>query len=136
MVRGLPQVAVGGDKAWNDPISMRVEHLRCAQGSGRVACGNSHNGSIFGNDEIAREGIALLGSHGKEACIPNQKLGRGGKKSGGRADGRGNQQSEENRQPPDDFGRIVCSRSSRWRGTHTLRLASWNHVARGVLHGG
>jgi hypothetical protein len=82
-------MAVGGNEAWNDPISMRVEYLCCTQARRGIACGNGDNGSIFSNDQIAHKWFALLGSHGKQACVLDQQLGQPAKNREGRAEGKG-----------------------------------------------
>src|SRR5271170_3974101 len=85
-IGGLPKMTVGGDKARDDPFSMRIKHLVGSYASRRITCTHREDRSIVSNDKIARERIALLKSHRKDTGIPDQKLSRCGDKSGRNAD--------------------------------------------------
>src|ERR1700761_699348 len=94
MVCRLPKVAMCGDEAGNDPISMCVEYLRCTEIGRWIAGSDGNNGSIVRNYQVAHEGIVLLGSHRKEPRIFYQQFGGGGEKSAWITDGKGKKQDE------------------------------------------
>ena len=58
-VGALPEMAVRGDEAGDDPVIVGVVDGCCVEAGGRVACGYGLEGSVVRDDEIAVEGSAL-----------------------------------------------------------------------------
>src|SRR5271166_3277530 len=85
-IGSLPKVAVGGNEARNDPLSVRIKYLVGSYAGRRITWAHCENRSVCSNDKIAREWIALLRSHRKDASIFDQKLSRCGDESGWKAD--------------------------------------------------
>ena len=53
---------------------MRIQYLTRGDVSWRIARTHYGDGSIFSDNQIAREGIATLRSHREDVRVPDQKL--------------------------------------------------------------
>ena len=71
---------------------MGVDGLFRVEAGRRIAGRNRSNRAIFGDHQITREWIPLLGCHREETCILDHQLGGSSQQTGGRtADGDQNQ---------------------------------------------
>ena len=72
---GLPEMAVRGEKAGDDPMPARIVGLFCFQILWRIACGNGGEFAVLIDHEISSKDFFLIRRHGEQVCILNNKLG-------------------------------------------------------------